>query len=41
MEMKTKIWMHGLINYMLKTLGSEILLVGLEFEDPLKTLRGK
>jgi len=41
METKTKSWMHGLINYMVKTLGSEILLVGLEFEDPLKTLREK
>ena len=41
METKTKSWMHGLINYMVKTLGREILLVGLEFEDLLKTLRGK
>lgn len=41
METKTKTWMHGFINYMVETLGKEILLVSLEFEDPLKTLSGK
>lgn len=41
METKTKSWMHGLINYMVKILGREILLIGLEFEDPMKRLKGK
>lgn len=41
METKTKSWMHGLIYHIMEELGNEMLLVGLEFRDPLKSLRSQ